>query len=521
MARPLHGLEALERRTMYSVTAEFNSDIGVLTAFGDDLGNEIIFDVTDAGAIVINDGQIDVVGGTPTIFNTNLIRAAGRAGDDTVALLDDELPRAVLFGGDGDDIVIGGAGRDLLFGGFGNDLVRGGADRDTIHAGHGNDVAIGDEGNDVIRAGGGDDGIILFQGDGSDFIWGQDGFDEVGIAGSDGADDIQIGLTRGYLSVAIDGPAPAVQMIDSAEKVIVDSFDGDDVITIQPGLPGLTAIHIDGGAGNDIITGAEGDDMLMGGQGDDVIEDGAGDDQIFGGAGDDTLIGDDGDDTAFGEAGRDTFLWFEGHGSDLFIGGADRDAINIRTGDADDEINIKAEGPRLMVSRPLDDLRIDVETVESVTLSTFAGDDRVFINDLSGIGLEILSVNGGLGNDVIQGADCAVSLVGRGEEGDDIMFGGSADDIFFGDEGVDIIIAGDGDDSLSGGDDNDQLLAGPGNDVLFGGDGHDDFKAGAGDDILLGGEGNDFLDGGDDTDFIDGGAGQDTAINGETVINIP
>ena len=35
------------------------------------------------------------------------------------------------------------------------------------------------------------------------------------------------------------------------------------------------------------------------------------------------------------------------------------------------------------------------------------------------------------------------------------------------------------------------------------------------------GERNVLLAGGADTDFLDGGAGQDSAINGETVINIP
>ncbi|MCA9068947.1 MAG: hypothetical protein KDA84_08495, partial [Planctomycetaceae bacterium] len=34
-------------------------------------------------------------------------------------------------------------------------------------------------------------------------------------------------------------------------------------------------------------------------------------------------------------------------------------------------------------------------------------------------------------------------------------------------------------------------------------------------------DGNDTLNGGADTDFLDGGLGEDSAINGETVINVP
>ena len=59
------------------------------------------------------------------------------------------------------------------------------------------------------------------------------------------------------------------------------------------------------------------------------------------------------------------------------------------------------------------------------------------------------------------------------------------------------------------------------NDVILGADGNDLLSGGRGNDILLAGDGNDTLNGGADTDFLDGGAGQDSAINGETVINVP
>ncbi len=61
------------------------------------------------------------------------------------------------------------------------------------------------------------------------------------------------------------------------------------------------------------------------------------------------------------------------------------------------------------------------------------------------------------------------------------------------------------------------LDGGEGNDLLTGGDvlGGDD------NDVMSGGNGNDNLNGGADTDFCDGGTGSDSAINCETVINVP
>jgi Ca2+-binding RTX toxin-like protein len=65
-----------------------------------------------------------VVGDTPTVANTGLIQAFGRAGDDTVTLDESNgaLPRAELFGG---DTLTGGSDSDRLFGQGGNDTLLG------------------------------------------------------------------------------------------------------------------------------------------------------------------------------------------------------------------------------------------------------------------------------------------------------------------------------------------------------------------------------------------------------------
>jgi hypothetical protein len=58
------------------------------------------------------------------------------------------------------------------------------------------------------------------------------------------------------------------------------------------------------------------------------------------------------------------------------------------------------------------------------------------------------------------------------------------------------------------------IHGGAGNDVLFGGGANDSISGGAGNDVLFGLLGNDLLDGGDGNDWLHGGLGTDTLIGG-------
>ncbi|MBJ7264751.1 MAG: type I secretion C-terminal target domain-containing protein, partial [Burkholderiaceae bacterium] len=81
-----------------------------------------------------------------------------RGGDDT------------LYGGKGDDIILGQGGNDTLYGDEGNDILYGGAGNDTLYGGTGNDTLYGGSGNDILVGGKGND--TLYGGSGSDtFKW--------------------------------------------------------------------------------------------------------------------------------------------------------------------------------------------------------------------------------------------------------------------------------------------------------------------------------------------------------------
>ncbi|WP_408980364.1 LapA family giant adhesin [Pseudomonas sp. B21-048] len=72
---------------------------------------------------------------------------------------------------DGNDTLLGGAGKDILFGQGGNDLLDGGKGNDILLGGSGNDSLTGGQGNDILIGGSGADTFIWKAGDtGSDVI---------------------------------------------------------------------------------------------------------------------------------------------------------------------------------------------------------------------------------------------------------------------------------------------------------------------------------------------------------------
>jgi Ca2+-binding RTX toxin-like protein len=137
-------------------------------------------------------------------------------------------------------------------------------------------------------------------------------------------------------------------------------------------------------------------------------------------------------------------------------------------------------------------------------------------NDLLIGGSNSDALHGGAGNDVIEGGDGDDSL--HGDSGNDRLYGGRGEDKLYGWTGNDELDGGDDDDYLSGYSGNDKLIGGlgdddlhghTGNDELDGGDGHDKLYGFRGNDVLRGGNGNDYLGGWSGNDDMDGGEGDD------------
>jgi Ca2+-binding RTX toxin-like protein len=152
-----------------------------------------------------------------------------------------------LFGGGGDDTIVGGDGGNTLFGGDGNDFIHGGFGFNRVNGNVGDDTIIG----------------VSTSGD-----W---------LSGGQGNDMINVSNPGTYIFVnGVQKPATST---------------GNNIIN--------------GNLGNDTIFGGAGADSLRGGQGDDVIHAGSGSDWITGDLGSNTIYGGQGPDTFWVSAGHD------------------------------------------------------------------------------------------------------------------------------------------------------------------------------------------------------------------------
>src|SRR3954447_338333 len=153
-----------------ATTATFSAGTGTLSVLGDSANNSITISRDAAGRILVNGGAITVAGGTPTVANTALIQVFGVDGADTLALneANGALPRANLFGGNGNDVLTGGSSADQLFGQAGNDTVLGKGGDDLLFGGSKNDTLTGGDGDDQAFGQGGADRTIWNPGEDTD-----------------------------------------------------------------------------------------------------------------------------------------------------------------------------------------------------------------------------------------------------------------------------------------------------------------------------------------------------------------
>ena len=171
------------------------------------------------------DAQGDVVLGIENV--TGSAQADVLVGSDGVA--------NQIFGGVGNDYLVGFSGNDALYGEAGNDTLLGGAGADVVHGGGFTDTAdYGASGTGVTVR-----------------LWNNSG------AGGDAQGDVLLGI----------------------ENLTGSGFD--DLLVGNDGV----ANQISGGAGNDYLVGFSGADRLDGGLGNDTLDGGADGDQFVFAAG--------------------------------------------------------------------------------------------------------------------------------------------------------------------------------------------------------------------------------------------
>lgn len=528
-----------------AVTATFSSNAGILSVFADNQSNSVTVSRSAAGSIFVNGGAVPILGGTSTVANTFKIQVFGLGGDDMLFLdeTNGALPAANIFGGAGNDTIIGGSGADQLFGQAGNDTLLGKGGADMLFGGAGDDVLTGGDADDHIFGEAGNDRMIWNPGDDTDVFEGGAGTDTAEVNGGNGDENFTVTANGSRVRLDRTNPAPFSLDMGTTEKLVVNMNGGNDTFSATGNLAALIQITVDGGAGNDSILGSNGADILLGGDGNDFID------------------GQQGNDTIFLGAGNDVFQWDPGDGSDTVEGqdGADRMLFN---GSAANEIfEVSANGGRTRMTRNVGNIVMDLNDVERIDINALAGADTLIVNDLSGTDVTLVDiklaatiggttgdaqadkviVNGTNGANVIDvfGAGTSATVVGLPAQVNINGLEGANDSLVInalgGDDSITAttvpagvlkltIDAGAGNDTVLGSQGADVIIGGDGNDFIFGDNGNDVALMGAGDDIFQWdpGDGNDTIEGQDGNDlmlFFGSGASEniDISANGGRV----
>ena len=422
-----------------------------------------------------------------------------------------------IYGGGGDDILLGGPADNRLVGEAGDDVLTGGAGADTFVFQPSDDPSYYTD-------------TIL------DFNPGQ-------------GDRIDLSAYRNITGV----PENWIEQVPGFSRSRVIDLDGDGYYDID--LDGYTGrldeahfIFAGGNTSTMTITGTAGDDPLTGTDGNDRLAGLAGDDHILGWYGDDHLDGGNGDDILDG-----------GPGADTLVGGSGDDTVSYLFSPAGVTINLDT-GTARGGDASGDTLGGDIENIwGSAHDDVLTGTDSLFVGNIIFGHDGDDELYGGWGDDILSG-----------DEGNDLLSGGDEDDILIGGPGADVLTGGLGDDTaaywtssagvtvrlhslqasggdaegdtwgdlvtvrytkdglvfdetvpdiinLSGSDHNDVLAGDSRDNVLFGGDGDDKLFGGpgGGDDWLFGQEGDDALYGGLGDDILVGGPGADRLVGGQ------
>lgn len=493
------------------------------------------------------------------------------------------LIQIAVDGGTGNDTILGSNGADLLLGGDGNDFVDGQ---------QGNDVALLGAGNDVFQ---------WDPGDGNDTIEGQDGSDTLLFNGSNigeifnvTANGGRVRLTRNIANITLDAndvEGLTLNTFGGADTVAIGDLTGTDLAKIDVNLAGNSglgdgqadAVIVTGTSGNDVVdvygagtsvavvglhalvnlTGSEGaNDSLVvnalagndgltattmpagvvkltldGGANDDTILGSQGADVLFGGEGNDYVFGDNGNDVAFLGAGDDRFEWNPGDGNDTVEGQAGTDSLLFFGSNASETINVFANGGRVLLTRDVASVTMDLDDLENVEIRALGGADNFVVGDLTGtdlarLDLDLRGPNGGgdgqIDSVTVNGTQGADVFGAFGDSGGVTVFGlRTRVNVFSPDAASDRLTLNGlgGDDvidatsleadglvlAINGGLGADVMIGGEGNDLFVGGDGNDLALMGAGDDTFV-------WNPGDDNDTVEGQAGRDELVfNGANV----
>ncbi|MBL9169126.1 MAG: hypothetical protein JNN07_15405 [Verrucomicrobiales bacterium] len=303
------------------------------------------------------------------------------------------------------------------------------------------------------------------------------------------------------------------------DSLVVNALGGDDTVTATTLPAGVIKLTIDGGADKDRLLGSQGADVLFGGAGSDFIFGDNGNDVAFMGSDNDVFQWDpgDGNDTVEGQDGVDTLLFFGSNAAenvDVAANGGRvvffRDVANV-TMDLNDVETLELRALGGADGIVIGDLSGTDMTAIGLDLrgAGGAGDgtaDTVTVNGTQGA--DTFGVRSNAGRVSIFGLHTGVNVLSAEPANDRLTLNGlGGDDVL----DASALEASALQLTMNGGLGNDLLRGSAGNDLMTGGDGTDTALMGAGDDTFV-------WNPGDDNDTIEGQAGTDRLLfNGANI----
>ncbi|MFC3442463.1 beta strand repeat-containing protein [Sphingobium rhizovicinum] len=278
----------------------------------------------DAYAVITGDSA-DTVTNSGTIIGDLMLGSGNDRFNSRAGMID-----GTVYGGDGDDILIGSAYDDVLNGGSGADRLDGGAGIDTATYSLSNSAGVtvdlmdmsvntgfaaGDQLYSIENLTGSSAGDNIFGDNGANMLNGGGGGDF--LVGR-GGDDVLNGGTGG--DTLIGGLGNDIYYVDNVLDVVVE-LDGEGADTIYSTVSySLTTALVETmvltGTAAVNATGNNRVNRLYGNDGNNILTGLGGNDTLHGGAGADTLIGGAGDDTYYVDDAGDQVIELDGQGND-------------------------------------------------------------------------------------------------------------------------------------------------------------------------------------------------------------
>jgi hypothetical protein len=206
------------------------------------------------------------------------------------------------------------------------------------------------------------------------------------------------------IDVGDDGSADRAFEISAFRAIDIAAGNGDDTVRIDQVNGAFTATEatrIDGGNGDDTLIGGSGAEVFLGGNGDDFVD------------------GNGGVDSAFLGRGNDVFVWDPGDASDIVEGDRGSDTLVFNGAAGSEAFAATADGGRVLFTRNLGNIVMDLDNVELIDVRALGGTDTVTVNDVSGTDLDRVDVDlaAALGGSTADGqADTVTVAATKGDD---------------------------------------------------------------------------------------------------------